>query len=508
MRTTLPAILSRRKWTILTTVLAAVVTVALGAAYRPRTYTAQLMLQVLPYGANSASSSQAYYAAQVTNSYIALSESNLVLDKVKERLGLDTLPEFELEPVPGTDLLELSVIDEDPETAKQVADTIAAILVNQEQDAYVPIGVLAKSRLEDQVSQLEVELEALDEQYWDLVSQVNVSTAELTELSRTIDEKQRFYDALLNQYGQASVSNVMQSNMLSVVQPAIIQPDPIFSIHRMPVRILLALVSGLIGGVALAITLEHTDRRLFSGKEAEAALGLPITGRVPQLDWNERGTLINKQSKRFETFRLLRTRIFTQRQLEEPQTLLLTSAMPGEGKSTVIANLALAIAETERNVLVIDADMRRPTQHKLLDLPNNVGLSSVLTGAALLDEAVQETGNPYMFALTSGPIPDNPAELLSQTDRITEMLNRLHTIYPIILIDTPPSIAATDAAILSHLVSRVYIVVRLSQSEESAVTEVRRLFNAIHVDLSGAIVNLANRDPSYSKRYNYDYKYQ
>lgn len=501
IRAALPSILSRRKWTILVTVLATVLVVALGAAYVPHTYTAQLTMQVLPYGA--ASDTQSYYALRVTNSYIALAESDLILDAVKERLDIDTVPDYELKPVAGTDLLELSVIDEDPEKAKQVANTLAAILVNQEQDAYVPVGVLAKSRLEDQVAQLEVELEALDQQYWDLVSQVNVSPEQLTELNRTIDEKQRFYDTLLNQYGQASVSNVMQSNMLSIVQPAIILKESPFSVQRLPVRIVLALVSGLIGGVALAVMLERTDRRLFSSKEAEATLGLGIVGRVPQLAWDERGKLIDKQSKRFETFRQLRAQILTQRQAEEQQTILLTSAAPGEGKSTVTANLALAVAESERNVLVIDADMRRPTQHVLLNVPNDVGLSSVMEGTAALDEAVQETDIPYLFALPSGPIPANPAELLSQIDALAEMLNRLHSIYPVILIDTPPALAATDAAELAPLADRTFIVVKLSQSEEGAVAEVRRQLMAVDVTLSGAIINLANRDPNYSKRYNY-----
>lgn len=486
-------ILARRKWTILSAVLASAVVVGLGMLRTPPSYTATALLHLLPAGSADSTDAQRAYSRKLTSTYIALARSQLVEDQVEQSLHLTSLPDIEVEPIAETDLIELRVTAEDPVLAKEVANTVAAILVNQEEEAYAPVAILAKNMLEEEVARLEAELADLDRQYWDLVSQVSAPPERLAELNRELDQKERLYDELINSYGQARINNAMQENMLSIVQPATIPRRPIPA-TTLPARLLITTVAALIGGVALAIVLDQTDQRLFTSRDAEAVTRLRVIGRIPRLRSPEERLVGTRDPSPAEAFRQLRSSLLAAPTAGGSQVLLLTSAAPDEGKSTVVSNLAYFMAESGRRVVVVDADMRRPSQHDIFGVENEIGLSSVLNGEHRLGEAVRETGVPGVHLLPSGPLPPNPAELLSQPGRLAETLDELRARFDVVLLDSPPALAATDAAVISLLADRVLVVLRLARSEADAVAEVRSQFDDIGVPLSGVIVNLANRD--------------
>ncbi|HOA24004.1 MAG TPA: polysaccharide biosynthesis tyrosine autokinase [Aggregatilineales bacterium] len=487
--------LARRKWNIVITTLVTVIIVAVGTTQEPM-YQSSTLLRLLPIGASS--DNRSAYLTHLAESYIALAESKLTTNQVEQHLHLTTLPEFTIERVEGTsDLLILTVTARDPVLAMEVANAIAMVLTSHPNEMYLPAGSLASAAIEEEVAAVEQEINELEAQYWALVSSIDASPEEIAEIDRTIEKRQRYYDQLVDAYGDSRVTRALQSKLISVVQPASIPLRP--TTHGMTLleRIGVALAAGLVGGVTLAVVLDRTDPRLFSTQQAADAVKLPIVARVPEFR-SASGAVVT-DPRGLEAVRRLRTRLLSLQRKNGSKTFLFTSAEPGEGKSTVVSSLAYTLAESNLNVLAIDADMRRPTLHKHFNLPNQVGLSSVLQRDVLVLDAVQNTGVPHLDVLPSGPIPDSPAELLSDLDFVEAMLGELAGRYDFILLDTPPAIVVTDAAILAPLVDETLLVVMLSHSDKNAPAEVRALLQRMGVELAGVVVNLADRDASYRK---------
>lgn len=170
-------------------------------------------------------------------------------------------------------------------------------------------------------------------------------------------------------------------------------------------------------------------------------------------------TFTKPKSPIAEAYRTLRTNIHFSA-LDNPyKTIMVTSAGPGEGKSTTLANLAVAMAQAKLRVLIVDCDLRKPVQHKIFQVSNKVGLTNVLVDHLPVEQSVQPTKVANLSLLTSGPIPPNPSELLG-SDRMRELLKNLKEQYDVILVDSPPAVAVTDAAVLSAQVDGVILVLR------------------------------------------------
>ncbi len=187
-----------------------------------------------------------------------------------------------------------------------------------------------------------------------------------------------------------------------------------------------------------------------------------------------------------ETYRTLRTSIqFTALDTKE-KVLLVTSAGMGEGKSTTVANLAVAVAETEKKVLLIDCDMRRPTIHKIFEISNINGVSDYLIGELPLEKAIHSVG-PYLDVLPSGTIPPNPSELLGSKS-MEKFLNEMRKEYDYILLDAPPVLAVTDAQILSTLSSGVILVVASGKAQRELAKRSKELLEAVGANIVGAVL--------------------
>jgi non-specific protein-tyrosine kinase len=204
-----------------------------------------------------------------------------------------------------------------------------------------------------------------------------------------------------------------------------------------------------------------------------------------------------------EAYRTLRTNIQFASPDKPLRTLLATSTSPEDGKSTTLANLAITLAETGARTLLIDADLRRPAQHALFGLPNEVGLTSLMLGAgeALTPSRlpVQATVVANLGVLTSGPLPPNPAELLASR-RMGELLTLLAGVADYVLFDSPPIIAVTDAAILAPRVDGVLLVVRAGKTKRDLAIKAKRLLAQVNAPLVGVVLNDASLD---TKAYGY-----
>jgi receptor protein-tyrosine kinase len=304
---------------------------------------------------------------------------------------------------------------------------------------------------------------------------------------------------------QAFVNSLRGNGLLvpSIVNPAVASTTPLQP--RPPLILSVAALLGLIAGILLALVLERLRRTIDNGDELTQATSLPVIGRLPkeralarsreQLVWKS-GELDILQ----ESYRALRTNIELLRD-DRWEILQITSAEPGEGKSTVAANLAIALGQIGVRTLIVDADLRRPRQHEIFGLRNDVGLSTAMT---LPDAPVttQETGYANVQLLASGPVSSSAAELLHV--RLERVLDKLQADFDIILIDSPPVLPVSDARVIAPSADAVVFVVGAERSRSQTIASAVEKMRFTQANIIGAVLNLAKRDDGEHVAYGYD----
>lgn len=328
-------------------------------------------------------------------------------------------------------------------------------------------------------------------------------------LLREVETSRSSYEGLLTRMKEVSVAGGVDSNNISVLDPAIIPFVKHSPNNRKNAAMGLAL--GLFLGVAVAFLLEFMDDRVKSTEEMARILGLPLLGTTPVAKGKDPivhslMTMQQPTSAMAEAFRSLRTNLLFASRDGTPKVLALTSALPEEGKSSSCLNLATAFAQSGKRVLLIDADLRKPTTHKRLKLDNSVGLSNFLTGQADTDKVIQETMIQGVSAITAGPISPNPAELLS-SERFQELFDLVPDTFDIIILDCPPVVGLADALILANRANATVMVSAYSQSRKRALQDAHRRLSQAHANLIGFIFTKVKSGGGYGNSYEYEYYY-
>ncbi|WIV20002.1 CpsD/CapB family tyrosine-protein kinase [Paenibacillus polygoni] len=212
--------------------------------------------------------------------------------------------------------------------------------------------------------------------------------------------------------------------------------------------------------------------------------------------------LTNSRSPIAEAYRSLRTNIDFSSVDQRTQVIMVTSSGPEEGKSTVVANLAVTYAQDGRKVLLIDADMRKPTGHRTFQLTNRTGLSSVLSNQSDLEEVIQQTEVPNLYIMTAGPIPPNPAEMLN-SNRMKSMMQLLREQFDMILIDTPPVLAVTDAQLLASNSDGVLLVINSGKVKKDIAIKAKENLLRVNARMLGVVLNNVKRKTSEEYYYYY-----
>jgi len=352
-------------------------------------------------------------------------------------------------------------------------------------------------------------------------------------LQHDAEANKQLYDGLLQKLKEAGITAGLRSSNIRIVDPALVPTGP--SRPQKARNILLAFLVGLVGGIGLAIFREYLDNTVKSPDDIESLAGLPSLAVVPSLPGlnGHQGKLsrlagesarqlgagprvellsyVQPKSQISEAFRALRTSLLLSQAEHPPQVILVTSALPREGKTTAAVNLAVTLAQLGDRTLLMDSDMRKPGIRRALNLTigKDSGLSSYLAGVCTLDEIMipHPTIN-NLTALTTGPVPPSPADLLS-SHRMREALAELRHRFKFIVIDSPPIMAATDAVILSSLTDGVLLVVRSGETPKEAFTRTRDLLVGVKSRLLGVVLNAVDSsapDYYYSYRY-YPYAY-
>jgi len=490
-------ILWRRKWVIVVTAVMTVTVVVIGTLMATPTYQASVTLRVLTPSSGSVDwvEHNVMYADRLMSTYSRIATSGPVVEELAQRLGLDDLPQIEVEVVANTELMQVLVEDSNPILAREAANTLAEILIAQSRELYVGGGKTAQEILNEQLAQIEDELGQARGEYETLVAQSPEDSDRVTAASRSIAVKEDTYATLLEQYEHARVQEAMRTNTLSILEPATTPQAP--AKPRKELNVALGFIVGLAGGIGLAFLFEILDTTLYSAQQIDEVTALTTLGKIPSAGRQPQVAFFNGNSPQAEAFRRLRTSILTPENDVPPKTLLVTSAEPKEGKSTLVANLAFAMAQSGRKVIAVDGDMRRPTLGEIFELSNEVGLSSVLSQELALDEAVQDSHVPGVQVLTSGPLPSNPAELLG-SPQMVELIERLERRFDVVLLDTPSLLAVTDAAVLAPTVDGVILVVGRARARAEAVRAACQQLADVKARSVGVVLNRAKQSDSYA----------
>jgi capsular exopolysaccharide synthesis family protein len=282
---------------------------------------------------------------------------------------------------------------------------------------------------------------------------------------------------------------------------------------------------GLLFGAVSALLLDHIQNIVYGTEDFLELLPFAQLGVIPDFNSNQKGRRYggtpanatpdlgkldpgkvawlhrDPTSPISEAFRQLRTSILMSKSGHPPKTLLFTSALSGDGKTVTSFNLATAFAYQGARVLLVDADMRRPTMHVLAGCSGTVGLSNVLTGSASVAEAIVAHGNiERLFILPAGTIPPMPAELLGSS-RFTELLRELEAAYDYVLIDTPPLLLVTDPLLLAPMVEGIVLVTRAGRDTKPALKSAISMLNKPQIHVLGYVINGASMMSTY---YRYD----
>lgn len=281
---------------------------------------------------------------------------------------------------------------------------------------------------------------------------------------------------------------------LSLVDPAVPPTSPV--LPRWSFNLLLGAMVGLIGGLGLAFLFENLDTTMHSIEQIETVTGLATLGQIPFVRTRPQNALLNGSSLSGEAFQRLRTNILTLHNGTILKAFLITSAEPGDGKSTIVANLATAVAKSGRKIIVVDSDLRLPTLHKIFELNNEVGLSNVLRHEVPLPEAIQYSHIAGVQVLTSGPLPPNPVDLLD-TPQMQALIEYLKKHFDLVLLDTPALLPVIDAAVLAPMVDGVVMIIRRAQTRQEAIQAAQQQLNTVKAVPVGVVINQAQYDSRY-----------
>jgi capsular exopolysaccharide synthesis family protein len=295
------------------------------------------------------------------------------------------------------------------------------------------------------------------------------------------------YLAVSKRLAETTLTEALETNNIKVVQLASVSKNPLPSEAKK--KILLSLIGSFVLGTGLALLIENLDKRFKSFEEAERYLGVPFLGVVPRHKTrrNKPVALYNPDTRASEAYRTLRTWIRLSSQ-QPIKTLLITSANLGEGKSHTAANLALSFAQLGQMVLLVDADLRRPTLHRTFNVTNRNGLTDILTREAEWKSVLQDTALENLKILPTGGRPHNPAELLS-TQRMQSLLRSVQEAFDIVIIDAPITLAIPDVVILSSAMDAVLLVHCPLKSDRDAVLDAKKTLDRAGAHLLGMIFN-------------------
>ncbi len=438
---------------------------------------------------------------QLTSTYAQMMTKDPVLGAVIEEVGIqnsinDLKSWISVGAIRDTQLIQISLITTDPDFSAKIANAVVKVFAEQIQTIQIERFAQSKAALETQLVETDKQI-AL---YATKVEEAP-SPEERERLDAKLTQYRSIYANLLLSYEQIRLSEAQ--SVSSVVQVETATPNPVPVRPRVMLNTVLAAAAGFLLAIMIVVMREALDDTLKTPNEISQKFNIPVLGvinRYPS-SLNMPITLVEPRSPTAEAYRALRTNVNYTGVDGPVRVILVTSSEPGEGKSTTISNLAVVMAQNGSRVILADCDMRHPRLHAYFKLPNRVGMSTLFSHLEAFIGACQTTIVPSLSVITSGSLPPNPAELMS-SKTMQSILGVMRQTADIILIDTPPVLAVTDAAALAPSVDGVLLVAYPGKTRSSAFRQTLEQLKQVNARVLGVVLNnVVTRGKSYGYHY-------
>jgi non-specific protein-tyrosine kinase len=511
-------------WLILSATLVATLASFMVARQQPDIFRARTTLTIGRAIDNpNPTGTEFWLTQQLAQTYAEIASREPVRTATMEALGLTWLPEIAVRAVPETQLIEITVNDTSPVRAQAVANESARQLILQSPTSTEQEEQSRQAFINEQLDGLETRIIETQDEIADKQEELAgvFSARQISDLQSQIAGLQAKLTTLQTNYANM-LSNTQQGaiNTLTTIEPAVLPLIPVGP--KTMTTVLVAAAIGFTLAAGAAYLLEYLDDSVKSPDTITKVTGLATLAGIARISEDDDGgklvSLSQPRSPTTEAYRVLRTGI-QYSTVDNPNQirLMVTSPSPSEGKSLTVANLAVVMAQAGNNILVIDADLRRPVQHKLFRLPQKGGLTTLLLEANLdpssdqtlkaLRRVIQQTSVEGLHILTSGPIPPNPSEMLGST-KMEVALQTLEEHYDYVIIDSPPVLAVTDAMVLARHSESVLLVVDASKTRGTQLRQAATQLLASNAHVIGVVLNrLSPRSEGYYSYYYYRHSY-
>jgi non-specific protein-tyrosine kinase len=444
--------------------------------------------------------------------YLQIAKTSTVLQGAIDALGVKMSAEdlgsrTNANSIPGTQLIQVSVVDTDPARAQALTNEIAHQLTLQGPASTQQEQSKQREFIQTQVDDLQNKIEGAQKSIRDLnaaiqgtsrASEIASNQQQLAVLQTQVSQWQQNYAALLALLAPKS------PNYLSILEPASLPQYPIAP--NLMQSVLLAASVGLLLAIAGAFLIEFLDDGIKRPEEVTKLLQLPSLGSIARIQgMNDQKLIVSfaPRSPHTEAYRILRTNLQFSSVDKPLKSIMVTSPGPNEGKSLTAANLAIVMAQAGLKTILVDSDLRIPTQHQLFGFTNDVGLTNAVFGQAGQNGFMRPTKIENLSLVTTGALPPNPAELLA-SERMRAFKSNLSGMADIVIFDSPPAVGLTDAAILSRLVDGVLLVVDMPQAHREVLMRAKESLDKVGGHILGVVFNrVRSNTSSYYYRHYY-----
>ncbi len=450
-------------------------------------------------------------SSQLTQTYSQMITKSPVLEEVAKRLGMvEVDPKtISAKPVASTQLITILTESTNPQQAADIANMMVTVFADQVQSLQATRFSASEESLQSQMTDIQTKIKEANDQL-----AITTDATEKDRLETMIANYSQTYSGLLQSFEQVRLSEAQTVSSIVQIEPAVVPNVPIKPRVLLNVAIATLLTAVLACGAVIGV--DMLNDTIKTPEEIANKIGLPVLGAISHHSRDDGAPITESQplSPISEAFRALRTNVkYAGAGLEKPlRSILVTSAQPGEGKTEILVNLGIVLAQNKTRVLLMDADLRRPALHRRLELDNLIGLSQIFVHPELgMSYSFQPTRINGLSAITSGDTPPNPSELLG-SQQMGSIMQELKDTYDIILVDTPPALAVTDAAVLLPYIDGVLLVIKPGVTNLAAIQRLVGQFRQLNAYILGVVlndINLANSSYGYYyKHYKYynDYK--
>jgi capsular exopolysaccharide synthesis family protein len=485
------AVLGRRK-ALFATVLVTTVAVAVAITWlSPAKYTATSTLRIQPgtaFVGGTVRSDDLLYVDRLENTYANLATNREVLDAASRKAGLSERPDVDVQGIANTELMNVTATTDSPRTAAAAANALAAELVSHVRTLNERSAAQAERSFNERASALEEQIAVAEDQRATLEAAplTDENRLKILKLSEEITSKRTSLAALRSDQQSFVLARQARAGAISLVAPAALPSGP--SNRHVGLALALALVMGLVAATGLAFLAENLTVRFRTSDEMEQAVQAPVLAAIPDVGSTQASAIFNSGSKAEDAFRRLATSFLAASANGSAHAVVVTSAEPNQGTSTVVANLGRTLAQSGRSVLVVDANLRTPMLHEIYGLPNEDGVSDFLSDSSTESEpSLLPTSVPRLWMVPAGTATRDPAMLLG-SPQMERWVLEVGKGFDYVLFDSPAVLAVTDALALARNADAILLVTRPDAHRERLSVAHREL-HRLNARFLGIVVN-------------------